>query len=61
MSPEPKTMKTAIPLAVAERNTEPSSEIAATMETPTASSSAGSTIRSGHQWPISPVTSISAV
>ena len=30
-------------------------------EEPTASSSAGSTIRSGHQWPISPVTSISAV
>ena len=34
-------MKTAIPLAVAERKTEPSSETAATIETPTASSIAG--------------------
>ena len=48
-------MKTAIPFAVEERKTEPSSESAATITTPAASSSPGTTTRSGHQSPVSPV------
>ena len=54
----PKTMNTAIPLAVAVRNTEPSNEIATTIETADGElERRRATIRSGHQSPISPVTS----
>jgi hypothetical protein len=53
-------MKTAIPLAVAVRKTDPRSESAATIATPAASSSPGTTMRSGHQWPVRPVITIAA-
>ena len=53
-------MKTAMPFAVDERTTEPSSESAITITTPPASSMPGQTIRSGHQCPVSPVISIAA-
>ena len=42
-------MKTAIPLAFEESSTEPASESAARIATAAASSSAGTTVRSGHQ------------
>jgi hypothetical protein len=51
-SPAPNTMKTAIPLAVADRKTEPASDTAAMMATASASPSAGTTMRSGHQPPV---------
>ena len=49
--PAPKSMNTAIPFAVEERNTEPSRLSAATITTATASPSAGCQNRSGHQPP----------
>src|SRR3954454_16221853 len=54
-SPEPKSMNTAMPLAVEERTTDPSSESAITTSTAPASSTPGQRMRSGHQWPVSPV------
>ena len=48
-------MKTAIPFAVDDSTTEPSSDSAITITTPNASSRPGQTIRSGHQCPVSPV------
>ena len=45
-------MNTAIPLAVADRNTEPASDSAAMSATASASPSAGTTMRSGHQSPV---------
>ena len=53
-------MKTAIPFAVPDSTTEPSSESAITTSTPPASSTPGQTIRSGHQWPVTPVIDIAA-
>ena len=51
-------MNTAMPFAVDESTTEPSSESAITTSTPAASSMPGQTRRSGHQWPVSPVIDI---
>ena len=51
-------MKIAIPFAVDDSTTEPSSDSAITITTPNASSSPATTIRSGHQWPVSPVITI---
>ena len=53
-------MKTAIPLAVAEKNTDPRSESAATTATAPASPRPGVTTRSGHQPPATPVMTIAA-
>ena len=53
-------MKIAIPFAVAVRKTEPSSESAATIATPPASSIAGTTMWSGHQSPVRPVITMAA-
>ena len=58
--PPPKSMKTAMPFAVAESTIEPSSDSAITITTPPASSSPGHMIRSGHQCPVSPVITIAA-
>ena len=55
--PAPKTMNTAMPLAVAVIATEPSTEIAAMSTTAPASESAGSTTRLGHQPVNAPVIS----
>ena len=49
VSPAPNSMKTAIPLALAESSTEPASESAESTATAAASISAGATVRSGHQ------------
>ena len=49
--PAPKTMNTAIPFAIELRNTDPSSDTAATIATPPASSNPGVTMRSGHHDP----------
>ena len=53
-------MNTAMPFAVDESTTEPSSEMAITMRTAPASSTPGQTMRSGHQCPVSPVIAIAA-
>ena len=55
-SPAPNTISTPMPFAVAVRNTEPSSEIAATTATASAIRSPDATGWSGHQSPITPVT-----
>ena len=49
--PAPKSMKTAIPFAVAASTIEPASESAARIATPAASVSSGISVRSGHQPP----------
>ena len=51
-------MKTAIPLAVADRNTEPASDIAARIATANARPSAGTIRLSGHQPPVSHVITV---
>ena len=51
VSPAPKSMNTAIPLAVDASTIEPASESAAMIATPNASASSGVTRRSGHQPP----------
>jgi hypothetical protein len=59
-SPAPKSMKIAIPFAVDESKTEPSSDTAVTSATPPAISSGGVTIRSGHQCIVNPVMTTAA-
>ena len=54
-SPAPTYRKIAIPFAVADRKTDPSSERPTTTTTAAASSTAGVTSRSGHQSPVVPV------
>ena len=53
--PAPKSMKTAMPLAVEVRKTDPRSDSAAITSTATTSPSPGSTGLSGHQPPLMPV------
>ena len=53
-------MKTAIPLAVDDRNTEPPSDSAAMMATASDSPTAGPRMRSGHHPPITHVITVAA-
>ena len=53
-------MKTAMPLAVEDRNTEPSSDSAAITSTASTSPAPGPTGSSGHQSPVIPVITIAA-
>ena len=59
--PAPKSMKTAIPFAVADSHTEPSRDMPAITRTPAASPSPGPTASSGHQPPVAPVIRTAAV
>ena len=53
-------MKTAMPFAVEDRNTDPSSDSAAITITPSARAAPGATGSSGHQSPVIPVITIAA-
>ncbi len=59
-SPAPNSMRTAMPLAIVDRYTDPASEMAVTITAAAASSIAGSTTSSGHQPPASPVITVDA-
>jgi len=59
-SPAPNSMRTAMPLAMVERYTDPASEMAVTTAAAAASSTPGSTAWSGHQPPASPVMTTAA-